>query len=365
MAFASVHGSPLSCIMAEPLREFSLVQQIWSLQYIRAIAALSVVMFHILEGTSHKWPIGAKGVDIFFVLSGFLMFSISERRQLSPKQFLSDRVTRILPTYWLATILTFLCACISSKILQHSSSDVGLLIISLLFLPSSNLQNNYPTLYVGWSLNYEMFFYITFSFVLLCRPWHRIITMSILFTTVIIIYQFLHVNNIFLLTYTSPLLLEFLAGAWMAFLLTRPLQDHKAIFLVICVVIAMFIFGILMPRINYAGPAVLLVSASVLLERRHWIPKIPMLKTLGDASYSIYLFQQFAFDGIAHPLHFAARATHTAIDSNWVLVPLEFASAVGLGLVIHYLVEQRLTEAARVMLNKIIYRPARLVDEHQ
>jgi exopolysaccharide production protein ExoZ len=114
--------------MAEPLRGFSLVQQIWSLQYIRAIAALSVVMFHILEGTNHKWPIGAKGVDIFFVLSGFLMFSISERRQLSPKQFLSDRVARILPTYWLATIITFSCACISIKVLQHSSSDVNLLV---------------------------------------------------------------------------------------------------------------------------------------------------------------------------------------------------------------------------------------------
>jgi exopolysaccharide production protein ExoZ len=350
--------------MAEPLRGFSLVQQIWSLQYIRAIAALSVVMFHILEGTSHKWPLGAKGVDIFFVLSGFLMFSISERRQASPKQFLSDRIARILPTYWVATIITFLCACISIKILQHSSSDVSLLINSLLFLPSSNVQSDYPTLYVGWTLNYEMFFYVIFSFVILLQPWHRIITMSVLFITAIIISQYLHVNNIFLLTYTSPLLLEFLAGAWIAFLLTRPLQDNKASFLALCVVIVMFIFGILMPRIGFGGPAVLLVSASVLLER-HWMPKIPMLKTLGDASYSIYLFQQFAFDGIAHSLHFAARATHTAIDSNWVLVPLEFASAVGLGLVIHYLVERRLTEAARVMLNKIIYRPARLVDEHQ
>jgi exopolysaccharide production protein ExoZ len=85
--------------MAQPLREFSNVKQTWSLQYIRAIAALSIVLFHILEGTSHKWPIGAKGVDVFFVLSGFLMFSITERRHLSPLKFLYNRLTRIAPTY--------------------------------------------------------------------------------------------------------------------------------------------------------------------------------------------------------------------------------------------------------------------------
>jgi exopolysaccharide production protein ExoZ len=345
--------------MAEPLREFSNVKQIWSLQYIRAIAALSVVLFHILEGTSHKWPIGAKGVDVFFVLSGFLMFSITERRRVSPLKFLYNRLTRIAPTYWVATMSTFLCACISVKILQHSSPDLRLLVSSLLFLPHASQQYNEPTLYVGWTLNYEMFFYVTFSASLLIRQSYRIITISIAFLAFISTSQFINVDNIFWLTYTSPLLLEFLAGAWIAFLLTRQLQDNKTIFCVLCVIFTMFICGIILPRVNYGWLAVLLVSASVLLERR-WMPKIPMIKMLGDASYSIYLFQQFAFDGIGHSLHFAARVTHTAFDSNWVLVPLEFASAVCLGLTIHFLVEQRLTEATRVMLKKITSRPARL-----
>src|ERR1700694_3968593 len=131
------------------------MKQVWSLQYIRAVAALAVVMFHILEGTSHKWPIGAKGVDVFFVLSGFLMFSITARRPVSTKQLLFDRVTRMAPTYWLATAITFLCACISIRLLQHSSADVKLLISSILFLPHESQQYDEPTLYVGWTLNYE------------------------------------------------------------------------------------------------------------------------------------------------------------------------------------------------------------------
>jgi len=98
-------------------------RQLWSTQYLRALAALGVVLFHVLEATSHKLPIGAAGVDVSFVISGFIIFSVTAIRPVTPMRFLADRIARVVPTYWIATVATFLCATVDLRILTQSDAS--------------------------------------------------------------------------------------------------------------------------------------------------------------------------------------------------------------------------------------------------
>src|SRR5262245_46005196 len=76
-----------------------------SLQYLRAVAALGVVLFHAVERRGVTgFDAGQMGVDVFFVLSGLMMWLISERVARTPGQFFIERLARIAPTYWLATV---------------------------------------------------------------------------------------------------------------------------------------------------------------------------------------------------------------------------------------------------------------------
>ncbi len=81
------------------------MKTIHGIQYLRALAALGVVLFHAAERTGHHFAIGAAGVDVFFVISGFIMWVISDRRPTAPLAFLRERLRRIAPIYWLATLV--------------------------------------------------------------------------------------------------------------------------------------------------------------------------------------------------------------------------------------------------------------------
>jgi exopolysaccharide production protein ExoZ len=129
--------------------------QLQSLQILRALAASSVVYYHI-----GRTPVfGSFGVDLFFVLSGFVIAMIA-CSEASPALFAVNRVTRVAPLYWILTAAMFVLAAIAPLLLTSTTADVGAFLKSILFIPyfksSGALQ---PMLGVGWTLNYEMLFY--------------------------------------------------------------------------------------------------------------------------------------------------------------------------------------------------------------
>lgn len=130
-------------------------KHLYSLQIVRAIAATSVVYFH----TAMIPQFGSFGVDLFFVLSGLVITMVVESN-LTVAEFISARITRIIPLYWLLTTGVLVVAAIRPDLLNSTTVSLSRYLKSLFFVPyykeSGALQ---PMLDVGWTLNYEMLFY--------------------------------------------------------------------------------------------------------------------------------------------------------------------------------------------------------------
>ncbi len=129
-----------------------------SLQILRMIAATSVVYYHIYAQPNF----GSFGVDIFFVLSGFVIALVIQN-QSSPIQFAINRISRIVPLYWILTTVLFLLIYIHPTIVRQSTAETTTFFFylkSLFFIAYYDIgQRSPPLLRVGWTLNYEMFFY--------------------------------------------------------------------------------------------------------------------------------------------------------------------------------------------------------------
>lgn len=137
---------------------------LYNLQTLRAYAALCVFMVHLCSwnpgtGVCHG------GVDLFFVLSGFLMTHLCFT---APESFLARRIIRIVPMYWLFTLAVFGLAVLAPGWLHTTSPNVPNLIRSLLFIPYQKEPGVIaPVLFLGWTLNYEMYFYIIYGLAML------------------------------------------------------------------------------------------------------------------------------------------------------------------------------------------------------
>ncbi|MEY9103377.1 peptidoglycan/LPS O-acetylase OafA/YrhL [Sinorhizobium fredii] len=143
-----------------------------TIQYLRAAAALAVVVFHAAEKTGHDFAVGAAGVDVFFVISGFIMWVISDRRPLTPAKFIWDRIRRIVPIYWFATAVMIAGAL--AGLFPNLALTLDHVLASLFFIPfrSPSSGEIWPLLVQGWTLNFEMLFYAVFAAsLLLPRHW--------------------------------------------------------------------------------------------------------------------------------------------------------------------------------------------------
>ena len=146
----------------------SLGRRYTSLEVARALAALAVVMVHsesiaaAMSGRAYAhglWQFGQAGVDLFFVISGFVIAMVVARAEPASR-FVMHRVARILPFYWF-----FTAAWLATMALQgHPLPLLGDVTVSLAMLPQAPM----PVLGVGWSLEHEILFYAVAALLLLC-----------------------------------------------------------------------------------------------------------------------------------------------------------------------------------------------------
>ncbi|MBB4265256.1 acyltransferase family protein [Roseospira visakhapatnamensis] len=280
-----------------------------SVQILRALAALMVLGLH-LQGThaglaglpDGTWvPVGSGGVDIFFAISGFIICHAA-RGDGSAGRFLAHRAARIVPLYWSVTLAIYALALVAPTLLHSTTADPIPLVKSLLFIPyvkDSGLVQ--PIHMLGWTLNYEVFFYLVFGLGLLVSRSPAALVCAALFGLVGLGWM-LPDPGVVVGFFTNSLVLEFVWGCGIYGLYRHApgvLRALRPVWpLALALLIGQHFVDTGLPRAVSQGiPAALVVAGllTVRFDPRGWAR--PLL-AIGDASYSLYLLHPLVIRGI-------------------------------------------------------------------
>lgn len=328
------------------------------LQYIRAIAALLVVYYHAILQLQKALPgspltgmdIGDSGVDLFFVLSGFVMWVTTSGKPVSTLEFYWKRIRRVAPLYWSATVVAALAALAIPNLLRSTVFDPAHVLASFLFVPWVNPAPGLdsmiaPIVVPGWTLNYEMYFYFVFGIMLLLPQGLRLIGLTGVFAVVAISCRLLPFENTATLFYGNSVVFEFLAGAAIGHHYMT--AEHR---LTIGRGLSLLAAGsFLLLANNHLGPAIdrfflmgipatVIVYAATAVDFSKLRP-VGWLRKLGDASYSIYLTHGFVL--AAMRVLFIAMP-FAVLKNEIVFLVASLAICIGVGLLVHALFESPL-----------------------
>ncbi len=331
-------------------------QRMDSIQTLRGIAAVFVVLEHI-----RFLNCGAFGVDVFFCISGFMIMFSTHR---STEHFLTKRLIRILPFYYMMTLGTYGLLLLFPGYFMQTKADPVFLVKSLLFIPfdigGGAVQ---PLVRVGWTVNYEIFFYLLFSLAFHISHRYRGLICSGMILFLVALGYVLPSDFIPWAFYSDPIMLEFIFGI-LAYHICRKLHDLRidnklpGFFLPLSLAVAaLCLLGMVAtkPYLNISHfnrplfwglPALLLVlcffTAGLFLK----MP--PALVRLGDISFSLYLLHYY-------PVTVLDRMVFNFTDFSLfglsgVIIGL--AVSVCLAMISHDLIEKRLTGWLRRTLIK-------------
>jgi exopolysaccharide production protein ExoZ len=287
------------------------------------------------------------GVDIFFVISGFIMMYTTIRHPMSGATFLQKRFIRIVPLYWSMTVIVAVAASLVPRFFHDTVFTWPEFVSALIFWPFRNpagAGDIAPLIKLGWTLNYEMFFYFVFAAVILLPPLRRLAAVALVFFSLVTLGWLFHPNSVQLQFWSNPIVLEFVGGCTLGILeargILKRLYPGYAVVLLVASSVAFFYFGVAeaagFQRIFVRGLPALGVTLSVLsLDREHAL-RIParltaLLLLLGDASYSIYLSHLYAVRGFSNfweKVHLPMTSPFDA--AAYVLLCVFFGCVVGL-----------------------------------
>ena len=334
-----------------------------SIQFLRFVAATLVVLFHTFQALNRYLPgsiagttqyaagFGESGVHIFFVISGFVMVYTSfndPARSFSTSAFLSRRFIRIYPIYFIyaALYLAFYELVANGKTLTLAQ-----LIGSLLLLPG------YSSLIIGpgWTLSFEIYFYCWFGALMVLGLTRGLVLLTTLFLAFIALRFALGSVNDTLHVFTNPLLIEFLLGAWIGYIVISGVKVSTATAATMVVAsVAGFAAGTAYGYhrapavVMWALPSALLVGGFVFAECIGRMPRIVRrLSFLGDSSYSLYLLHILLIDAV---IFLTMRMISSAHDyslwigtSGMIIIGLVIAACcIGISTALYELVERRL-----------------------
>jgi exopolysaccharide production protein ExoZ len=279
-------------------------QKINNIQALRAFAAIAVAILHTKYALTPMPAVGAFGVDIFFVISGFIMARICETNS---SFFFRRRLIRIVPPYWAMTLLLFLFAWKFPQLLQATQASGQELIKSLLFIPyykSNGLLR--PLLFVGWSLNYEMFFYVALAVALLILPKRPLLLTSLFIVTTVAISFPFAAKGAIPTFYSSGVMIEFLFGIIAYFVvrgvsiaLSVRLRSLSLLFLLLSLIAVVLNEGFFAAANAWHRNIVtglicfVMITSASLLSKGAWDINFPAVVLIGDASYMLYLLHPY------------------------------------------------------------------------
>jgi exopolysaccharide production protein ExoZ len=296
-------------------------------QVLRATAALMVVIGHSQSAVevikrnagqefarSTVLPWGAS-VDLFFVISGFIMVYASRRLFGQPGatgEFLKRRLARIVPLYWIVT--SFFLALLLAATLKGGDRfpSAAAIAASYLFVPFDTYGDGraFPVFDLGWTLNYEMFFYAVFAVAVLLPRRRAVAAVAAMLLLVVAAGSVVSNDQVALHFWTRPILLDFGLGMGVGLALSEGVRLPRSVRIALAV--AALILLVLDPTHLFAGPVgvtvdngwarvlvagipatALLAAATLGPEPRLRKPLVP-LTAIGNASYSLYMLHPVA-----------------------------------------------------------------------
>ena len=329
------------------------------IQYLRGIAAIMVVVFHLKSSFERMGYAGppaglSSGVDIFFVISGFIMVLTTAGKNTSPLTFWWRRLTRIAPLYWLVTAFMVSVTLIAPNAVQSSAYETWHVLASFLFIPASHpvLHGFSPVIIQGWTLNYEIFFYFIFGISLLLPNRFQIpSTLVIISLLVLSALIFPPPASSIRSFYASSIILEFGMGMILA-LLARPkgllskLPSGLGLSLVALgfVVLALTEGDSIWRAVERGLPSMAIVAGVLILESKKPFSESRILHALGNASYSIYIIQGILTSALAQAWRHANL--DGGIGSLLAFSIIDVALCAGGGFLCYAWIERPLTQLA-------------------
>jgi exopolysaccharide production protein ExoZ len=325
------------------------------IQILRLLAAVAVVAFHawgvapegfkVPEGAvSFVLSYGGHGVDLFFVISGFIIFYATHRATLTPAAFLRRRVERIVPLYFVVTFaVTVLAITLPATFGTHGWYTPRHILKSLAFIAFTD--GEMPVVYLGWSLEYEMYFYLAVALLMaLTRDVWRNIVM--IFSALAILGRIPGTgatlgNYAF---FVDPMILEFVLGVIAASIFVNGRVSWPVFVAAACAILAVLVTEPANRVIVSGIPSACLITAAAFVSRKRinpsWLERA--LARLGDASYSIYLAQVQTVS-----LASTSIASLVPLVPSLLLVIVTSGIVVALGLLLNILVERPLLNLCR------------------
>lgn len=253
------------------------------------------------------------GVDIFFIISGFIMLYVSSGRATGPKAaatFLKKRFIRIVPLYWIYTALVIVPMIVAPGAMKRTGFSAEYILSSLFFIPypRPGLGDLAPVLALGWTLNYEMLFYVIFALLMVIRVRRMAFWLCLILAAIFAAGLFVQPGLPQLWYWTRSCILEFAFGALIAVAFIRGVTLPKwAGLLAIAAGIAIwqvvaFYYPVAEGASNYRGytwgvAAALIVAGLTLVPAfsaaLEWGGPNGWPQRIGDASYSLYLNHMF------------------------------------------------------------------------
>ena len=333
--------------------------QLLTIQAARGVAANLVVLSHlsIVEAKYTRGDVlpactfyGIAGVDLFFVLSGFIMVAVAGH-YTGPFDFLWRRATRIYPTYWLISLPLLALAIVAPTFINSSIQTPISLWRSFLLIPDRTL----PLLAVCWTLVHELYFYLVFSIFLALRIpiWAGVIGWGVILLLIVAIFPDQLAVMPLLRVATSPLTLEFMMGLTVGLLWTRRWAAGAILAGVLGLAGLMLSIVYIAPILSlstnphldgwrvviFGIPSALVVYTITGFEplRALLRPKTLMV-ALGDWSYSTYLVHVLVMSAVGRMLFLFAPNGGVSASVTLIAVGLVAANLVGAG--VHTLFER-------------------------
>ncbi|OQP62016.1 hypothetical protein A3860_30500 [Niastella vici] len=341
-----------------------------SIQFLRAVAAILVVYTHSIgmqanfsnssqQSFFYLRNFGCIGVDLFFVISGFIITLIANNYTGTSQGllFLKKRFMRINPIYYIASLLYLGVLAVQIWATNKSfylplGSILNSLSDTIMIFPVSGDMSVYsPLLLLGWTLCFEWFFYIIFFTLVIFNTRNKVIFLILAMTLLTVLGYIIKPSDFRLIFVTNPIILEFLLGiiiCWI-YLNTKTISVPIAatcLLLGLGCYIYLIFYGygdvyhyknvlsgqLSMKRFLIWGiPSCLIVAGSIFLERNgkgNWIWKNKWMQLSGDASYSIYLSHLIVFE--LFNILFKKNGSFLPADMNIILV-LSVSLLMGLG----------------------------------